>query len=46
MDRVSKPNKNANREWRPKECEVVMARAPLHLKTAYMIARHLGYRSQ
>ena len=46
MDRVSKPNKNANREWRPEEWEVVMARAPLHLKTAYMIARHLGYRSQ
>lgn len=46
MDRASKPNKNANREWRPEEWEVVMARAPLHLRIAYMIARHLGYRSQ
>jgi integrase len=41
-----KPDKNANREWRPEEWEAVMARAPLHLRTAYMIARHIGYRSQ
>lgn len=46
IDRASKPNKNANREWRPEEWKVVMERAPLHLRTAYMIARHLGYRSQ
>ena len=46
MDRASKPNKNANREWRPEEWKIVMERAPLHLRTAYMIARHLGYRSQ
>jgi integrase len=46
MDRASKPNKNANREWRPEEWTTVMARAPLHLRIAYMIARHLGYRSQ
>jgi integrase len=40
------PNKNANREWRPEEWETVIARAPQHLKTAYMIARYAGYRSQ
>ena len=46
IDRASKPNPNANREWRPEEWKTVMERAPLHLRTAYMIARHLGYRSQ
>jgi integrase len=45
IDRASKPNKNANREW-PEEWKIVMERAPLHLRTAYMIARHVGYRSQ
>jgi integrase len=43
---VYKPNKNANREWRLEEWEIVIVRAPLHLKTAYMIARYAGYRSQ
>lgn len=46
IDRAGKPDPNANREWRPEEWETVMARAPLHLRTAYMIARHVGYRSQ
>lgn len=46
IDRANKPNPNANREWQPGEWQVVMERAPLPLKTAYMIARHLGYRSQ
>jgi integrase len=46
VDRVSKPDPNANREWRPEEWEAVIARAPLHLRIAYMIARHVGYRSQ
>jgi integrase len=46
IDRASKPNPNANREWRPEEWKIVMERAPLHLRTAYMIARHVGYRSQ
>jgi integrase len=41
-----KPDPNANREWRPEEWDAAMARAPLHLRTAYMIARHIGYRSQ
>jgi integrase len=44
--RAGKPDPNSNREWRPEEWAVVMERAPLALKTAYMLARHLGYRSQ
>jgi integrase len=46
IDRVRKADPNANREWQPAEWVAVMARAPSHLRTAYMIARHLGYRSQ
>jgi integrase len=46
IERAGKPNKNANREWRPEEWLTVMKRAPPHLQTAYMIARYLGYRSQ
>jgi integrase len=41
-----KSDKNANREWTPAEWATVMERAPMHLKIAYMLARHLGYRSQ
>jgi integrase len=44
--RTYKSNKNANREWLPAEWTTVMERAPMHLKIAYMLARHLGYRSQ
>jgi hypothetical protein len=46
IKRAYKSDPNANREWRPEEWTTVMDRAPVHLKTAYMIARHLGYRSQ
>lgn len=46
VDRAHKANPNANREWQPGEWLTVMERAPAHLRTAYMIARHLGYRSQ
>ncbi|MFZ5713080.1 MAG: tyrosine-type recombinase/integrase [Bradyrhizobium sp.] len=46
IKRASKTDPHANREWRPEEWETVMARAPEHLRTAYMIARHVGYRSQ
>jgi integrase len=46
VDKVYTPNKNANREWRPEEWRIVMARAPLHLRIAYMLARYAGYRSQ
>jgi integrase len=44
--RTYKSNKNANREWLPAEWVTVMAHAPDHLRLAYMLARHLGYRSQ
>lgn len=46
IERTHKKNKNANREWRPEEWTVVIDLAPPYLKTAYMLARHLGYRSQ
>jgi hypothetical protein len=44
--RTYKADPNANRECRPEEWAAVMARAPLHLRIAYMLARRLGYRSQ
>lgn len=46
VERARKSDPNANREWQPIEWQAVMERAPAHLRTAYMIARHLGYRSQ
>ena len=46
VKRAYKSDSNANREWRPEEWKIVMVRAPLHLRIAYMIARHVGYRSQ
>jgi integrase len=46
IKRANKTDPNANREWRPEEWQIVMGRAPDALKTAYMIARYVGYRSQ
>jgi integrase len=46
IEKGYKSDPNANREWRPEEWDAVMARASLQLRTAYMLARHLGYRSQ
>jgi integrase len=46
IKRAYKADPNANREWRPEEWLVVMERAPMALKVAYMLARHVGYRSQ
>lgn len=46
IERASKPNKNANREWRPEEWLTVASVAPKALLTAYMIARYVGYRGQ
>jgi integrase len=46
IDQAHKPNPNANREWRPEEWQTVMEHAPMALKIPYMLARHLGYRSQ
>jgi integrase len=46
IKRAYKADPNANREWKPEEWETVRKMAPAHLMTAYMVARHLGYRSQ
>ena len=46
VERIHKADPNANREWRPEEFQTVISRAPVHLRTAYMIARYAGYRSQ
>lgn len=46
IERANKPDKNSNREWTEAEYLTVIKRAPRHLLTAYMIARHAGYRSQ
>ena len=46
IKKAYKSDPNANREWRPEEWRTVMERAPLALGITYMIARHLGYRSQ
>lgn len=46
IDRVSKPDPNANREWRPEEWPAVWARAPLKFRIVFMLARHIGYRGQ
>jgi integrase len=44
--RAYKSDPNANREWRPEEWQTVKERAPLALLIPYMLARHVGYRSQ
>lgn len=46
IKRAYKADPNANREWRPEEWLAVMGRAPLALQITYMLARHVGYRSQ
>jgi integrase len=46
VEKARKPNKNANREWRPHEWEAALARAPLKFQIPMMIARYVGYRSQ
>lgn len=46
IKRASKTNPEANREWRHEEWQTVMERARPELRTAYMLARHVGYRSQ
>lgn len=46
MTKARKPNKNANREWRPEEWEVAFTKAATKFKTVMMIARYVGYRGQ
>ena len=38
VERIHQTDPNPNREWRPEEFEAVIARAPVHLRTAYMLA--------
>lgn len=46
IDKIAKPNPNANREWSPDEWKTVREAAPTHLLTPMMIARYAGYRGQ
>jgi integrase len=46
IDRISKPDPNANREWRPEEWSAVWEHASLKFRIVFMLARHIGYRGQ
>lgn len=46
VEKVSKANPNANREWRPNEWEAAFANATLKMQIPMMIARYVGYRGQ
>ncbi len=46
IERLRKPNKNANREWRPNEWNAAWNAATLKQKIVMMLARHIGYRGQ
>lgn len=46
IDKAHTADPNANREWAPDEWEIARDRAPAHLKTVLMLARHAGFRGQ
>lgn len=46
MDKAHTADPNANREWSPEEWQIARDRAPSHLKTVMMLARHAGFRGQ
>jgi integrase len=46
VERVSRNDPNANREWTTAEFEAVLKAAPDYLKTPLLLARFLGYRGQ
>lgn len=46
IDKAHSADPNANREWSPDEWEIARDRAPVHLKTVLMLARHAGFRGQ
>lgn len=46
IDKASKANKNANREWRPDEVVAAMAAAPPEILTPLMLAYYAGFRGQ
>ena len=46
IDKASKADPNANREWSDAEWAAVVDRAPRHLLTVLMLARYAGFRGQ
>lgn len=46
LDKASKANPNANREWMAAEFAAAIEAAPNEIKTALMLARHAGFRGQ
>lgn len=46
MDKAHTADPNANREWEPDEWEIARDKAPKHIKTVLMLARHAGFRGQ
>lgn len=46
IDKAHKADPNANREWTPDEWVAARDRAPKHIKTVLMLARHAGFRGQ
>jgi len=46
IDKASKADKNANREWTPTEVATALNAAPIHIKTPLIIARYAGFRGQ
>lgn len=46
IDKASKANKNANREWATDEVVAALAAAPPEIKTPLMLARFAGFRGQ
>lgn len=46
IDKAHSADPNANREWTHEEWIVARDRAPAHIKTVLMLARHAGFRGQ
>jgi integrase len=46
MDKAHKADPNANREWYAEEWKTTIEAAPLEIRTAMMLARYAGMRSQ
>jgi len=46
MDKAHEADPNANREWYPEELPIALARAPLEIQIALMLARYAGLRGQ
>jgi integrase len=46
IDKATKANKNANREWAAWEVKAAMDAAPRHIKTPMILARYAGFRGQ